>query len=461
MGILKCISPIDGKIIVERTLASSGSIESALEKSVQAQETWKRLSVSDRIQYIEKMLEYFERHKKEVAEEITEQMGRPCQYSEGEIDGMAERAHYMISVAESSLSDIVIPEANGLERKIQKKPVGTVLAVAPWNYPYLTAINAIVPALLAGNSVILKHASQTPLCAERFAEAFKYAKLPEGVFQYLHLSHAETEKLVADERIQAVAFTGSVEGGYRMKQASVNRFIGVNLELGGKDPAYVREDADILSVAANLVEGVFFNSGQSCCGIERIYVHESVHDEFVQAFVEETKKLKLGNPQDKEITIGPLVKISAAKFVKDQVEEAVKKGAKALINKHDFNVDNKPENYLAPQVLINVNHSMSLMTEENFGPVVGIMSVTDDKEAVRLMNDSKYGLTASIWTKDIEKTRALSEEIETGTCFVNRCDYLDPALAWTGVKNTGIGCSLSTLGFDAFVQLKSIHLRHI
>ena len=456
---LKTVSPIDLKVIVERTLATYPEVEVVLDKSREAQKKWKALSLPEREAYILKMLAYFEKHKAVCAEEITLQMGRPSQYAEGELEGMAERANYMINAAHTALSNIDIPIENGLKRYIQKTPVGTVLVVAPWNYPYLTAVNAIVPALLAGNTIILKHASQTPLCAERFAEAFKFAGLPEDVFQYLHMSYDTTEKLVADHRIHAVAFTGSVNGGYQIKQAAVNRFIGINLELGGKDPAYVRSDVNVVETAANLVEGAFFNSGQSCCGVERIYVDASIYLSFVEAFVAETKKLILDDPRNSKTTLGPLVKVSAANFVRDQIEEAAKLGAKALISEIDFNVEDLPENYLAPQVLMDVNHQMSLMTEENFGPVVGIMSVASDEEAIALMNDSHYGLTASIWSKDIEKAEGLCAEVETGTCFVNRCDYLDPALAWTGVKDTGIGCSLSVLGFDAFTRPKSIHIR--
>ncbi len=459
MSQLKTVSPIDLKVIVERPLVTYSEAEVVLDKSRQAQKKWKSLSLSEREGYILKMLAYFEKHKAVCAEEITLQMGRPSQYSEGELNGMAGRANYMISVAKSALSEIHIPIENGLKRYIQKTPVGTVLVVAPWNYPYLTAVNAIVPALLAGNAVILKHASQTPLCAERFAKAFQFAGLSEGVFQYIHMSHEVTEKLVADHRIHAVAFTGSVGGGYKIKQAAANRFIGINLELGGKDPAYVRSDVNVVETAANLVEGVFFNSGQSCCGVERIYVDASIYPSFVKAFVAETKKLILGDPRQSQTTLGPLVKVSAADFVREQIGEAIKLGAKTLISETDFNVEGFQKNYLAPQVLMDVNHQMSLMTEENFGPVVGIMSVSSDEEAIALMNDSSYGLTASIWSKDITKAERLCAEVETGTCFVNRCDYLDPALAWTGVKDTGIGCSLSVLGFDAFTRPKSIHIR--
>jgi len=313
--------------------------------------------------------------------------------------------------------------------------------------------------------VILKHSAQTPLCAERFFEAFQYAGLPEHVFQFLHLSHDATAGLIQDDRINFVAFTGSVAGGHSVQQSASNRFIGVGLELGGKDPAYVRQDADVKFAAENLADGAFFNSGQSCCGIERIYVHESVYDNFVEQLVSEVKKLKLGDPLDKKTTLGPVVKSSVAQFVKAQVDEAISQGAKNLLSDSSASVILRESGgssvYLSPSILADVNHTMRVMTEESFGPVVGIMKVKDDREAIQLMNDSEYGLTASIWTNDENAAIKIGEQVEAGTWFMNRCDYLDPALVWTGVKNSGRGCALSVLGYQQFVQPKSYHLRSL
>jgi acyl-CoA reductase-like NAD-dependent aldehyde dehydrogenase len=316
-----------------------------------------------------------------------------------------------------------------------------------------------VPALLAGNSVILKMAAQTPLVAERYAEAFEAAGLPEGVFQFLHLSHEQTARLIADPRVAFVAFTGSVPGGHAVQQAAASRFIATGLELGGKDPAYVRADAPFDSTVENLVDGSYFNSGQSCCGVERIYVARPLYPRFVEAFVDLTKQYRLGNPLEKETTLGPMVRAEAANLVRSQIREALGKGAKALVDAKAFPADKEGTPYLAPQVLVDVNHGMQVMSEESFGPVVGIMPVDSDEEAVRLMNDSRYGLTASIWTSDADAAVRLGGEIETGTCFMNRCDYLDPALAWTGVKDSGRGCTLSRLGLEAFTRPKSFHLK--
>jgi acyl-CoA reductase-like NAD-dependent aldehyde dehydrogenase len=334
-----------------------------------------------------------------------------------------------------------------------------VFVVAPWNYPYLTAVNAIVPALLAGNAVILKHSAQTPLVAERFAEGFAAGGLPKDVFQYLHLSHDDTEGMIESPEVDFVAFTGSVEGGHAVQRAAAERFIGTGLELGGKDPAYVRPDADLAHAVENLVDGAFFNSGQSCCGIERIYVHRDVYDRFVEGFVELTKKYVLGDPLDAAVTLGPMVRASAAELVRRQIAEAVAAGAKALVDPALFAADKPGTPYLAPQVLVDVDHAMRVMTEESFGPVIGIMKVASDDEAIRLMNDSRYGLTAAIWTADEQAAIAIGDQVETGTWFMNRCDYLDPALAWTGVKDSGRGCTLSRLGFQYLTRPKSFHLR--
>jgi acyl-CoA reductase-like NAD-dependent aldehyde dehydrogenase len=334
-----------------------------------------------------------------------------------------------------------------------------VLVVAPWNYPWLTSVNAVVPALLAGNSVVLKMAQQTPLVAERYAEAFKAAGLPDGVFQFLHLDHEQVGRAIQDERVAFVAFTGSVGGGHAVQRAASDRFIATGLELGGKDPTYVRADAPLSASVENLVDGAFFNAGQSCCGIERIYVHGDVYDEFVEGFVELTKQYRLGNPLDPETTLGPMVRADAAQNVRDQVREAVSMGAKTLVDPKRFPGDKEGTPYVAPQVLTNVDHRMRIMTEETFGPAVGVMRVTDDEEAIALMNDSRYGLTASVWTQDLDAAKRIGDRIETGTWYMNRCDYLDPALAWTGVKDSGRGCTLSRLGLETFTRPKSFHLR--
>jgi acyl-CoA reductase-like NAD-dependent aldehyde dehydrogenase len=452
----KTITPVDGSVYVERTLASGKQIENVLAQSVKAQQRWKGVPVAERAAICRRMVEWCVARADELATELSWQMGRPVSQAPGELKrGFHERALYMCDIAEESLSDISIPEKNGFKRFIRREPLGVVFVVAPWNYPWLTSVNAVIPALLAGNSVILKMAAQTPLVAERYAEAFMAAGLPAGVFQFLHLDHAQVAKVIADPRIAFVGFTGSVGGGHAIQRAASARFIPTGLELGGKDPAYVRADADLGFAVENLVDGSYFNSGQSCCGIERIYVDRKIQKNFVEAFVALTRQYRLGNPLEKDTNLGPMVRTEAADTVRAQIRQAVRKGAKALLQLKD-----RPKSpYLPPEVLINVDHGMDVMVEESFGPVVGIQPVKDDEEAIQLMNDSRYGLTASIWTRDAEAALRIGDRVETGTWFMNRCDYLDPALAWTGVKDSGRGCTLSRLGLESFTRPKSFHLR--
>ena len=455
------ISPIDGSVYVQRDYANQEQIDTCLEAAHKAQKDWQALPLSQRKALCNDAVEAFVANKDTIAKELCWQMGRPIRYAAGEVSSFAERAEHMIAIADSALAPLQQEEKVGFIRYIRHEPVGVVLVIAPWNYPLHTPINVIVPALLAGNSVVLKHSSQTPLCAERICEAFTSAGLPEGVLQYLHLQHDATEALVGSGRVNHVAFTGSVAAGRKIEQAAAGQFIGVGLELGGKDPAYIRADADLNYAIESTVDGAFFNSGQSCCGLERIYVHEVVYDAFIEGFVALTNNYKLGRSDDPETTLGPLVRASAANFVRQQIAEAVAQGAVAHINPKDFPMDEVGTPYMAPQVLSLVDHSMRVMTEESFGPVVGIMKVANDDEAINLMNDSDLGLTAAIYTQDIDQGVALGDQLETGTFFINRCDYLDPSLAWTGVKNTGRGCTLSSLGFGALTRPKSYHIKTI
>ncbi len=453
------ISPIDGSSYVERPYAGADDIESTLAKAAAAQKNWKKVPLNERKALCTKAIDAFVAKKEQIAKEICWQMGRPIRSAAGEVGGLEDRARTMITLADQGLAPVQLDKKPGFERWIDREPLGVVFVIAPWNYPYLTAINAVLPALLAGNSVILKHSAQTPLCAERLDEAFKAGGLPEGVFQYLHLTHTDTEAIIKDTRIHHVAFTGSVPGGEMVEKAAAGRFIGVGLELGGKDPAYVREDADLAHAVDTTMDGAFYNSGQSCCGIERVYVHEAIYDAFVQQAVAWVKALKLGRSDDPETTLGPVVRASAAEFVREQTREAIAQGAVAHIAAADFPLDKPGSAYLAPQLLTEVNHTMRVMTQESFGPVVGIQKVRSDQEAIALMNDSEFGLTAAIFTKDIDKGIELGRQIDTGTFFINRCDYLDPNLAWTGVKNSGRGCTLSVLGYESLTRPKSYHIK--
>jgi acyl-CoA reductase-like NAD-dependent aldehyde dehydrogenase len=456
---LRAISPVDGRCYVERELADAAAITAALDAARRAQADWQRVPLASRVEVLGRAVQAFVADGTAIAEEITWQMGRPLRHSPSEVRGFEERARYMLGIAADALAPLDAGPKPGFVRQIKRVPVGVVVVLAPWNYPYLTAVNSVLPALIAGNSVLLKHSHQTPLCAERFAAAFAAAGVPRGVFQYLHLSHDDTARLVADARVAAVCFTGSVAGGRAVVDATAAGFATSGLELGGKDPAYVRADADLNQAVDSLTDGAFYNAGQSCCGIKRIYVIAELFERFVEAMVDLTHQYRLGSPLDPETTLGPLVRTAAADAVRAQLDDALAHGARALIDARRFPLDGRGTPYLAPQVLVNVDHSHRIMREETFGPAVGIVRVASDEEAVRLMNDSAFGLTAAIYSADAVRAEALGDELETGTVFLNRCDYLDPALAWTGVKNSGRGCTLSRVGFEHLTRPKSFHFR--
>ena len=460
MTSLKCISPIDGSVYAERPLQSATQVSATLAKARQAQRDWARLPVSERVALVLKGIAELEAINSEVVPELAHMMGRPIRYG-GEIGGVKERSSYMGSIAETALADTVIEDSDKFLRYLAREPVGVVFVIAPWNYPYLTAVNTIAPALMAGNAVVLKHATQTLLAGERFKQAFERAGLPEGLFANIFISHDTTSQLIAERSFNFINFTGSVNGGKAIERAAAGTFTPIGLELGGKDPGHVRPDADLNAAVDVLMDGAMFNSGQCCCGIERIYVHESLFDAFVEKAVALVETYRLGNPLDKETTIGPMAHVRFAETVRSQISEAVAKGARALIDTSRFAADTGNTAYLAPQILVDVDHSMRVMREESFGPVVGIMKVSSDEEAISLMNDSDFGLTASLWTNDIDAAAEIGRRIETGTIFMNRCDYLDPALCWTGCKDTGRGASLSMLGFQSVTRPKSYHLKRL
>jgi acyl-CoA reductase-like NAD-dependent aldehyde dehydrogenase len=456
---MKCISPVDGRMYVERPAASPAEIELTLQRADVAQQVWRTVLVTERVAIMERFCREFEARATEIAEELSWQMGRPIRYAPNEVRSTVGRARYMTSIAAAALADAEPTPLPGFRRFIRREPLGVVLAVAAWNYPYLIAVNSVVPALLAGNVVILKHSAQTPLCAERFAECFAAAGLPAGVFQVLHLEHADTERVIRDGRVDFVAFTGSVAGGYVVQRVAAERFIGVGLELGGCDPVYVRHDADVPHAIENIVDGAYFNSGQSCCGLQRIYVHESVHDRFTAGCIELIQQYQLGDPLDPSITLGPVVRTAAADGIRQQLRAAIEAGARPAIDERAFPRSMAGTPYLAPQLLLDAPPKSSVMREEIFGPVAGIMKVHSDREAVALMNDSAFGLTAAIWSRDEAAALEIGGQVQTGTWFMNRCDYLDPALAWVGVKDSGRGCTLSVVGFEHLTRPKSFHMR--
>lgn len=459
MDTIRLVSPVDGSAYAERPALSLEAAREALARARTAQVAWAATPLEARVAAVRAAIAALGEKRAVLAEELAWQMGRPIRYG-GEMGGVEERASHMAAIAADALAPETIEDGPRARRVITREPVGTVLVVAPWNYPYLTAINTIVPALVAGNAVVLKAASQTLLTGERLAEAMRAGGVPDGVFQSLVLNHETTETLIRARSFGFVNFTGSVGGGRAIEIAAAGTFTATGLELGGKDPGYVRADADLAAAIDGLMDGTMFNSGQCCCGIERIYVHARHYDAFLEGAVAWVSKLRLGNPLDPETTLGPMAHRRFAALVREQVAEAVAGGARALVDPALFPADDGGA-YLAPQVLVDVDHGMRVMREESFGPVVGIMKVADDEEAIALMNDSDFGLTASIWTSDLDAAAAIGARLETGTVFMNRCDYLDPALCWTGCKDTGRGAALSRLGYLSVTRPKSFHLRRL
>jgi len=458
-AVQKTVSPVDGRVYVERLLATPDAINEILRTARHAQASWRNVPIEERARILSRFCHEFEKRGTQIAEELTWQMGRPARYAPNEVRGTLERARHMIDIAPQALADLDAGPKEHFTRFVRREPLGVVFTIAAWNYPYLIAVNSVVPALMAGNAVILKHSAQTPLCAERFAECFEAAGLPIGVFQIVHASHEDTDRIIRDPRINFVAFTGSVAGGHAVQRAASSRFIGVGLELGGCDPVYVRHDANLAHAIENIVDGAYFNSGQSCCGLQRIYVHHGVYQKFVDGFADLTRQYVLADPREAGTTLGPVIRTAAADAIRAQLDVSIRAGARGLIAESTFARSQRGTPYLAPQVLVNVDHRMPIMREEIFGPVAGIMKVSSDDEAVDLMNDSDFGLTAAIWTEDEDVAQALGSRVNTGTWFMNRCDYLDPALAWVGTKESGRGCTLSVVGYEHLTRPKSFHMR--
>ena len=456
MNTVKCISPIDGSVFAERPCLTQNQAFAATARARAAQRDWAHRPLQDRIDLVRAGVAAIGAMNAGIVPELAHQMGRPIRYG-GEFGGFNERASYMADIAASALAPTEIEDSDSFRRLIKRVPHGVVLVVAPWNYPYMTAINTVAPALIAGNTVVLKHASQTLLVGERMAVAFQAVGIPEAVFQNVFLDHQTTSALIAANSFGFVNFTGSVGGGRAMEHAAAGTFTGLGLELGGKDPGYVMEDADLDAAVETLIDGAMFNSGQCCCGIERIYVSEVLYEPFVAKAVEIVSGYTLGNPLDPDTTLGPMAHLRFADEVRAQTAEACAEGAKALIDPALFPKDGGA--YLMPQILTNVDHNMRAMRDESFGPLVGIMKVKNDAEAVALMNDSNFGLTAALWTQDYARAEAIADQIDTGTVFTNRCDYLDPALCWTGCKDTGRGGGLSQIGYHNLTRPKSYHMK--
>lgn len=453
---LNLVNPATGEVFRTIGYTPEAALDALLGRMRIAQRAWRDVPVAQRAAVCQEFVEQFQAISEAVARDITLQMGKPLAQARHEVNTMLDRARTMIRLAPAALEDDMLPLKEGFHRFIRHEPLGIVLDIPAWNYPLLIAVNVVVPALLAGNAVLVKHSRLTPLCGDAFAQAFAKTSLPPDLVASVHLSHGAVSRLIESRAVDFVSFTGSVEGGREVYRQASAQLLDMGLELGGKDPALVCEDANFDFTIPNLVDGAFYNAGQSCCAIERIYVMRPLYKRFLDAFVAEVEKYKAGNPLDESTTIGPLAQQKTLALLDSQISEARQRGASLLTGGKRLSGAGY---FFEPTVLAGTDHTMSLMMEESFGPVIGIMPIDSEQEGVRLMNDSPYGLTASIWTEDAHRGEQLAHQTDAGTVYLNRCDYLDPELAWTGIKDSGHGCTLSHLAFRYLTRPKSFHLR--
>ncbi|MGH7326723.1 MAG: aldehyde dehydrogenase family protein, partial [Polyangiaceae bacterium] len=439
-------------------LAGADEVNRTLDASQAAAKAFRSSRIADRKALCERATAAMEKNADAIARDISKMMGKPVAQAKGEVGGMAGRARHMIAIAEEALADTVLEPKENFERRIARDPLGVVLDLPAWNYPLLTAVNAVIPAVLAGNSVIVKHSPRSPLCGKHFADAFTEAGAPKGLVLPLDCDHPTSEKMVADPRVDHVVFTGSVFGGHRIAQAAAGKFMHVGYELGGNDPAYVAADCDLEKTVENVVDGAIYNAGQSCCAVERVYVHESVYDKFVGACEPLVRAYVMGDPEDAKTSLGPIAQPNHPAELEDMTKDATAKGGKLVAGGKRAKANGKGR-FFEATLIADCNHEMALFQRESFGPIVAVMKVKSDDEALAKMNDSSLGLTASIWTKDRDRADRLARALDYGTVYMNRCDALDPALPWTGVKDSGRGSSLSKLGFDALTRPKALHYR--
>ena len=457
MSHLDLINPFSGESLGSYQLESFESQKDKISKLKLAQKTWSQQEFATRLSLVKDGLQYFEKNRKQIAMDLCEQMGRPLKFADGEINGFFERANYLCSIAEQTLASDVFNDKAGFERSIEHVPLGIIFVISAWNYPLLITVNSVIPALIAGNTVLLKHSGLTPKIGIHFENAFKKLGDFDNLLFNSILTHETTGKIIEELPIDHVIFTGSVKGGHEIMKHAGKTFLAPALELGGKDGAYVHEDANIDYAAETLVDGAMFNSGQSCCGIERVYVHEKIYEQFINKVKEAMSGYVLGDPKDENTNLGPLASARSADYMLDQIKDAKVKGANIILGGDKELIEKGT--FFQPTLLTNVSHAMNVMKEENFGPILPIMKVSGVDEAITLINDSDYGLTSCVFTHSKEIATQVAKQADTGTVFMNRCDYLDPALPWTGVKNSGRGSALSKYGFHNVTRRKSIHFK--
>ena len=449
-------NPANGETIAELKKDNLETVHAKLQKLKEGQKAWKQKPLAERISILRDYHNLLERDIEQLSITLTEEVGKPLQQSRNEINGSRSRIAWMIENAHLSLSEEIMSQSENMTEIIRHEPLGVICNISAWNYPYLVGTNVFIPALLAGNAVLYKPSEYATLTGLHIERLLKEAGVPDDVFQ-VAIGNGEVGGLLLALPLDGYFFTGSYDTGKKIYEAVAPKMVPCQCELGGKDPLYVTEDiTDIKSVAEGTADGAFYNNGQSCCAVERIYVHEKVYEKYLSAFINEVESWKLGNPKEEGIYIGAISRASQLLFLENQVKDAISKGAFLVTGGERVNGEG---NYFKPTVLANVDHRMLVMREESFGPIIGIMKVSNDAEAIALMNDTAYGLTASVYSSNQKRAEAILEKIDSGTGYWNCCDRVSAALPWSGRKHSGFGSSLSHVGMRAFTKPKAYHLR--
>ena len=453
---MKIINPATEELIKEIEEHNRQSLEKKFESLRFAQPSWQQVALSQRVAVLKKFSDLLQENIESLASTLASEVGKPLKQSRNEINGARARIKWLTENAEKYLSDETMSNEKGMEETISYEPLGVICNISAWNYPYLVGVNVFVPALLAGNAVMYKPSEFATLTGLEIERLLKQSGIPANIFE-IAIGGKETGEVLLDLPFDGYFFTGSYKTGKYIYDRVSTKMVPCQCELGGKDPLYVADDIkDVKSVAAATADGAFYNTGQSCCAVERIYVHEKVYDQYIDEFVKEVRSFKLGEPDSGETYIGPLTRKDQLKVLAQQVDEAVKKGAKLLTG--GKKVEGKGY-FFEPTVLVNVDHTMSVMKDESFGPIIGIKKVKDDAEAIKLMQDTEYGLTASVYSSSKEKASNILQKINAGTGYWNCCDRVSAALPWSGRKHSGFGVTLSHAGLRAFVRPKAYHFR--
>lgn len=452
---MKIINPATEEVIKDVQQANAASVQSKYEKARKAQKEWATVPLKERISRIAKFNELMLANADKIAADMTSEVGKPLDQAKGEIKGGVGRSSYFVENSEKYLAEEWTVSEGDTKEKIVYEPLGVIANISAWNYPFLVGVNVFIPALIGGNAVLYKPSEFSTLTGLNIAEMLWKAGVPKDVFQVV-VGAKEAGEALLDLPLDGYFFTGSYNTGKYIAERVAGKLVPVGLELGGKDPMYVCDDVDVKAVAASGVEGAFYNNGQSCCSVERIYVHEKIYDDYIAAYADELKKLNVGDPNQGGTFFGPLTRPQQIDVLKEQVADAVSRGAQLLVGGKP--VDRKGY-YFEPTVLVSVDHTMQVMKEESFGPIIGIQKIKDDAEAVQLMVDTPYGLASSVFTNDQSRAEKIMAKMNSGTVYWNCCDRVSPTSPWSGRGQSGIGSTLSHAGIKAFVQPKAYHLR--